>query len=273
MRLTCAVVFSSTGEVKQDDQQGESCSDPMDSLYRDVFVKGGQQQASLQDSERDTSGAPHLLTHATVSDQSQDSQRDNNQSEAASGQQGERSSLSESSSNPSEQQLVQEGPRKSPPAAPTQINISQPIGSLCGAAKAGSGRQLTVRGDIETISDEEILNNRESEDGIRSIPRFRNYEPGKPNKVKTPWVWHHRRRASDEELILKHGLFLSAGVVCEEPESTGLSGPAGGAVLQVRAGERTAGRLPPADRTDEGSGLHHAARWETMTWSSGSEPQ
>lgn len=73
-------------------------------------------------------------------------------------------------------------------------------------------------------------------------------------------MWHHRRRASDEELILKHDLFLSAGVVCEEPESTGLSGPAGGAVLQVRAGERTAGRLPPADRTDEGSGLHHAAR-------------
>uniref|UniRef100_A0A671V7A0 RNA-binding protein 41 n=1 Tax=Sparus aurata TaxID=8175 RepID=A0A671V7A0_SPAAU len=182
-RLGFLTALYHRGEVKQDDQQGESCSDPMDSLYRDVFVKGGQQQASPQDSERDTSGAPHLLTHATVSDQSQDSQRDNNQSEAASGQQGERSSLSESSSDPSEQQLVQEGPRKSPPAAPTQINISQPIGSLCGAPKAGSGRQLTVRGDIETISDEEILNNRESEDGIRSIPRFRNYEPGKPNKV------------------------------------------------------------------------------------------
>lgn len=176
------LLYFPPGEVKQDDQQGESCSDPMDSLYRDVFEKGGQ-QASLQDSDRDTGGAPHLLTYATVSDQSQDSQRDNNQSEEASDQHGERSSLSGLSSDPSEQQLVQEDPRKSPPAAPTQISISQPIGSLCGAAKAGSGRQLTVRGDIETITDEEILNNRESEDGIRSIPRFRNYESGKPNKV------------------------------------------------------------------------------------------
>ncbi|XP_036976250.1 RNA-binding protein 41 isoform X2 [Acanthopagrus latus] len=181
-RLGFLTALYHRGEVKQDDQQGESCSDPMDSLYRDVFEKGGQ-QASLQDSDRDTGGAPHLLTHATVSDQSQDSQRDNNQSEEASDQHGERSSLSGLSSDPSEQQLVQEDPRKSPPAAPTHINISQPIGSLCGAVKAGSGRQLTVRGDIETITDEEILNNRESEDGIRSIPRFRNYESGKPNKV------------------------------------------------------------------------------------------
>ncbi|XP_073335375.1 RNA-binding protein 41 [Pagrus major] len=169
-------------EVKQDDQQGETSSDPMDSLYRDVFVKG-RQQASLQDSEGETSGASHLLTHTTVSDQSQDSQRDDSQSEEASDHQGAKSSLSESSSDLSEQQLAQDRPRKSPPAAPTQINISQPIGSLCGAVRAGSARQLTVRGDIEPISDEEILNNRESEDGIRSVPRFRSYEPGKPNKV------------------------------------------------------------------------------------------
>lgn len=53
---------------------------------------------------------------------------------------------------------------------------------------------------------------------------------------------------------------LTVGALCKEPKCTGLSGPAGGAVLQVRAGERTTGPLPPADWTDEGSGLHHSAR-------------
>lgn len=53
---------------------------------------------------------------------------------------------------------------------------------------------------------------------------------------------------------------LSVGAVRKEPECAGLGGPVGGAVLQVRAGERAAGTLPPADWKDEGSGLHHAAR-------------
>lgn len=36
---------------------------------------------------------------------------------------------------------------------------------------------------MEVLSEEEISSNRESDDTIRSIPRFRNYEPGKPSKV------------------------------------------------------------------------------------------
>nr|XP_046267790.1 RNA-binding protein 41 [Scatophagus argus] len=165
-------------------QQGESSSDPMDSLYRDVLIKE-RQQASLQDSQRETTGASHSLC-----DQLHDPQRDNSQSEKASDcqseLQGEKSSLSaqsESSSDTSEQKLTQDRLGKPPLPAPTQINISQPIGSLRGTAKVRSGEPLTVRGEIETISDEEILKNRESEEGIRSIPRFRNYQPGKPSKV------------------------------------------------------------------------------------------
>ncbi|XP_059206934.1 RNA-binding protein 41 [Centropristis striata] len=177
-------------EDNQEGQKGATSSDPMDSLYRDVLSMG-KKQASLQ--ERETAGASHLFTHRIISDQSQDSQRDNNRSKVASDHQlelqGENRRLSvqsESSSDTAEQQLAQDRtghPPPPPPAVPTQINISQPIGSLCGAAKARSGRPLTVRGEIETISDEEILKNRESEEGIRSIPRFRNYQPGKPSKV------------------------------------------------------------------------------------------
>ncbi|XP_045894965.1 RNA-binding protein 41 isoform X2 [Micropterus dolomieu] len=175
-------------EDKQEGQQGESSSDPMDSLYRDVLIKESQ-QASLQDSQRETTGASHLPSNRIVSDQLQDSQRDNNQSKEASDQselQGEKSSLSVHSvpsSDTSEAHLTQDRPRQPPLAAPIHINISQPIGSLRGAVTARSGGPLTVRGEIETISDEEILKNRESEEEIQSIPRFRNYLPGKPSKV------------------------------------------------------------------------------------------
>lgn len=55
-------------------------------------------------------------------------------------------------------------------------------------------------------------------------------------------------------------MHLTLGAVCKEPERTGISVPAGGAVLQVRAGEGASGHLPPADWQDEGSGLHHSAR-------------
>ncbi|KAL7390275.1 hypothetical protein ABVT39_018138 [Epinephelus coioides] len=164
-------------EDNQEGQEGAQFSDPMDSLYKDVLSKESK-QASPQEGE--TSGASHLSAHRTTSDQPQDSQTDSNQSKD---NQSELSAQSESSSDTSEQQLAQDRPGQPALAAPVQINISQPIGSLCGAGKASSGGPLTVRGEIETVSDEEILKNRESVEGIRSIPRFRNYQPGKPSKV------------------------------------------------------------------------------------------
>lgn len=129
----------------------------MDSVYRDLLLKETRQTDSLPPPR-------------TVSDQSGDPQRRNHQSEEASDHQ------SESSRDVSEQQ-------DTPGTAPPQIDISQPIGSLCGAARSVGA--VTVRGDVETVTDEEILGNRESEDGIRSIPRFRDYHPGTPSKVST----------------------------------------------------------------------------------------
>ncbi|XP_040007280.1 RNA-binding protein 41 isoform X2 [Xiphias gladius] len=172
-------------EDKQEDQQGASSSDPMDALYKDVLSKE-RQQASLQDSEGKTAAA-HSTKPGT--DQSQNSQTDNDQSEDTAARQSEAqgekrsSGAPESSSDTSEQQHSQDLQGRTRLAAPTKIEISQPIGSLRGAVKAGSGGPLTVRGEIETITDEEILQNRESEEGIRTIPRFRNYQPGKPSKV------------------------------------------------------------------------------------------
>lgn len=167
----------------------------MDSLYRDVLLKD-RQQASLQDSQRETSGVPHLPTHRTVSDQLQDSQGDNNHSkeDLHSEPPGEKSTLPVqpvSSSDTSEQQPAQDRPCKPPASAPTKIHLSQPISSLCGTVTTRSGGPLTVRGEIERISDEEILKNRESEEGIRSIQRFRNYQPGQPSKVSAAACTSH----------------------------------------------------------------------------------
>ncbi|XP_068592717.1 RNA-binding protein 41 [Cebidichthys violaceus] len=156
-------------EDTQESQEGASSSDPMDSLYRDVLSKERKPAAQ-------TTGAAHLSTHGLISDQSQGSRTDD-QSEEASDHQPE---------SISEQRLARggPGPPPAPPAAaPTHINIRQPIGSLCGATRATTRGPLTVTGDVETISDEDILKNRESEEGVRSIPRFRNYQPGKPSKV------------------------------------------------------------------------------------------
>uniref|UniRef100_A0A3Q3JLZ4 RNA-binding protein 41 n=1 Tax=Monopterus albus TaxID=43700 RepID=A0A3Q3JLZ4_MONAL len=169
-------------EDKQEGQQGASSSDPLDSLYRDVLSKE-RKQASLQDSEGETAAVSHLSTHRAITDQSQNSQRDNDQSEDTTEHGTGSSGQPESSSDISEQQHAQDRARHQQLAVPTKIIISQPIGSLCGALKAGPGRPLTVTGEIEAITDEEILRNRESEEGIRSIPRFRNYQPGKPSKV------------------------------------------------------------------------------------------
>uniref|UniRef100_A0A3Q3FDK2 RNA binding motif protein 41 n=1 Tax=Labrus bergylta TaxID=56723 RepID=A0A3Q3FDK2_9LABR len=126
-----------------------------------------------------------LLVLVTESDQSQDSQKDSSQSHEASDLQSEPQGETRCLSEQSEWSSVtsERQPARDRAAAAAQINIKQPIGSLRGAGAARSEGPLTLRGEIETISDEEILDNRESEEGIRSIPRFRNYQPGKPSKV------------------------------------------------------------------------------------------
>ncbi|XP_054873516.1 RNA-binding protein 41 isoform X2 [Amphiprion ocellaris] len=170
-------------EENQENQQGASSSDPMDSLYRDVLRS--EKRASLQNSEGESPAASHLNTHRTASNQSQDSQKDGDQSKDDSDHQseprdGRSSSSGQCGSEVSEQRDSEDRPEP-PPAAPAQINISHLIGRLSGPTR--SGGPLTVRGEIKTLTDEEILKNRQSEEEIRNIPRFRNYQPGKPSKV------------------------------------------------------------------------------------------
>ncbi|XP_068186632.1 RNA-binding protein 41 [Antennarius striatus] len=153
-------------EEHQDGQQGATPSDPMDSVYRDVLLRGG------------ASGQKCDGSHDPQTDQS------------------EEAPTSQSSPSPSGSGEQLETP---PLAPPTQIDLSQPIGSLRGATPTTPGAPPTVCGEIESISDEDILKNRESDEAIRSIPRFRNYEPGRPSKVLC--VKNLSPRASAAQLV------------------------------------------------------------------------
>lgn len=165
-------LLSFTDEDDPEAQQGEPSSDPVDSLYRDVL--GKQRAASPQDSG-DGSGT---VSEQTLNNNKDTAETGRDPSDDPTEHQQRRSDRPESSS---EQQHPQD--RRPRSGAPTKIIISQTIGSLLGAATSESAGRLTVTGRVEAITDEEILTNRESEEGIRSIARFRNYEPGKPCKV------------------------------------------------------------------------------------------
>ncbi|CAN9501067.1 unnamed protein product [Ophioblennius macclurei] len=141
-------------EENQEGQQGAPRSDPMDHVYRDVL--GEDKPAPSQKSDVESSEASPPLEEP-VSDQSQSSEKD--------GSSGSQSGDTAQSGG-------------------AGIDASRAIGSLRRAAgKMATATPLTVRGQVETLTDEEILANRESDEEIRKIPRFRNYQPGNPSKV------------------------------------------------------------------------------------------
>lgn len=170
-------VLSFTDGNNENGQQGDPPPDPVGCLYRDVLTK--DRQNSRESSEVETS--------RTDSGQSADPQSGSSHLEETFVHQPEPQEQNKSASLLSESRSDGAQPEddRPPPPAPQQININQPIRSLHGAVGAGSGSEgpLTITGSIETISDEEILKDREPEEGIRRIPRFQNYQPGKPSEV------------------------------------------------------------------------------------------
>ncbi|XP_061106501.1 RNA-binding protein 41 [Conger conger] len=70
-----------------------------------------------------------------------------------------------------------------PLARQRKISASQPIGRLDSVTRLGPGGPLAVSGSVEHVSEDQIRENRETEAGIRSIPRFQNYQRGEPSEV------------------------------------------------------------------------------------------
>ncbi|XP_041742661.1 RNA-binding protein 41 isoform X1 [Coregonus clupeaformis] len=178
-------------EDTQADQQGASSSDPLDSLYRDVLSDGRKHMSVSEDTELKTTGHSSLPQPQpqTDFDLSQSSWKISDQSQVQPDcksdplRGGIKDSDQSATMDTSGQSQDQDRPGQKRLSAPKRINMSQPIGSLCGAAKAGPGGPVMVRGEVEEVPEEEIQQNRETEEGIRSIPRFHNYQPGEPSKV------------------------------------------------------------------------------------------
>lgn len=66
---------------------------------------------------------------------------------------------------------------------PVKITVSQSVGKLNSAFVHGHNGPVALSGRIKEVSDEEIKSNRETEEAIRNIPRFKNYQRGKPSNV------------------------------------------------------------------------------------------
>lgn len=154
----------------------ERPSDPVRRLYRDVLTKQGQ--TSPETSQEGTCIAESERSADFESGTQPVSEESFNRQLEPKKQNRSALLLSESRSD-----VAQPEEDRPAPLAPQQIDINQPIRSLCGSLRAGSEGPLTVTGAITTISDEEILKNREPEEGIRIIPRFQNYRPGVPSRV------------------------------------------------------------------------------------------
>ncbi|KAK2826988.1 hypothetical protein Q7C36_017914 [Tachysurus vachellii] len=158
--------------ASDDGQQGATFSNPMDSLYRDI----------LNDQQEHSESVTYF--HQTDPDRDQtprldpETDPDSDRSHALNSQ--------SAGITPSKNQESASVPQK-----PT---VNQPIGrvtSCCGP--------VTVSGTVEEISDEEIRNNRETEDGIRRISRFQNYRRGEPSNVLC--VKNMSPRASLSQLV------------------------------------------------------------------------
>ncbi|XP_056451491.1 RNA-binding protein 41 isoform X1 [Gadus chalcogrammus] len=195
-----SALYHRNQESEESQQGAPSTSDPMDSVYRDVFIEEGRPVSPTGRQEN----SPYL----TPADQSRRSLTKTDQSQGS-----EPSRPTRSPSTPSEpgRNTAGRGPtrthHKPPSVPPTELDISRPIGSLCAAGPDGG--VLTVRGDIEVVSDEDIRGNREAEEGIRAIPRFQSYRPGEPSKVLC--VKNLSAQASVAQLVALFSRFEAEG--------------------------------------------------------------
>ncbi|XP_017348062.1 RNA-binding protein 41 isoform X2 [Ictalurus punctatus] len=156
----------------QNGQQEANFSNPMDSLYREF----------LKDQQRD----PESVTHSSQTDpdhsQAPRPDPDSDRSHALDDCNGRSSESNQSTPTVGATQSPRpESSSSSSSSVPQKLTVNQPIGRV--TSRQGRSSPVTVSGKVEEISDEEIRNNRETEDGIRGMSRFQDYQRGEPSNV------------------------------------------------------------------------------------------
>ncbi|MCI4386339.1 hypothetical protein PGIGA_G00061260 [Pangasianodon gigas] len=175
----------------QNGQQGATLSNPMDSLYRDF----------LKDHQKDSESVTHSSRTDSDHNQTPRPDLDSDQLHAVDDCSSQ-SSISNESTPPigtTQSQSQESSSSSSSSSVPQKLTVNQPIGRVTSCCGQGQSGPLTISGKVEEISDEEIRNNRETEDGIRGISRFQNYQRGEPSNVL--FVKNMSPRASVAQLV------------------------------------------------------------------------
>ncbi|KAI4897554.1 hypothetical protein NFI96_003962 [Prochilodus magdalenae] len=167
-------------EDSQDGQQGAASSNPMDTLYRD-FLKDQQQNSDYITVD---SRSPQLAP----SDETDLRDTGHNRSPLPDKDSDLSQPLKDFPKPPVVHEQVplkheQTNSQKEEEKHAVRITVNQPIGRLTTSSAHSPSGPVTVSGKIEEITDEEIRNNRETEEGIRKISRFQNYQRGEPSNV------------------------------------------------------------------------------------------
>lgn len=191
-----------TEEETCSDQPGSSGPDSMHMLYKD-FLKEAEKEESVQPATQTSTKENHFHVSNTShsqgyhdSSQPDVSNNDGVQSPSHSSQESsflsdvtdrcadQPLSILDNSTCQSQTQVNQKTNQVS--AFNRKMDVSQSIGTLISPANSRSqeNRPVTVTGQVEYVPEEEILKNKETEEGIRSIPRFQKYQPGEPSDVR-----------------------------------------------------------------------------------------
>ncbi|XP_066502703.1 RNA-binding protein 41 [Hoplias malabaricus] len=172
-------------EELQNDQQRATSSNPMDSLYRDFLnhQKKDSHDYATVDSLSPPSDKLDLTQTDTYHNQSPPSDQDTDQAHPLDDCKSLGSHVPCSSMSSNDQTQAQNQEKLSELVASQKITVNQPIGRLTAASGPNQNGPLMVSGKIEDISDEEIRNNRATEEDIRKISRFQNYQHGEPSNV------------------------------------------------------------------------------------------
>ncbi|GAA6067304.1 RNA-binding protein 41, partial [Tachysurus ichikawai] len=160
--------------ASDDGQQGATFSNPMDSLYRDILndqQKHTERVTYFPQTDSDHNRTPRLDPET---DPDPDSDRPN--------------ALN------SQSEVITHSENQESASVTQKPTVNQPIGRVTSCRSP-----VTVSGTVEEISDEEIRDNRETEDGIRRISRFQNYQRGEPSNVLC--VKNMSPRASLSQLV------------------------------------------------------------------------
>ncbi|XP_076836351.1 RNA-binding protein 41 isoform X1 [Brachyhypopomus gauderio] len=169
-------------EDSQNGQQGATSCNPVDTLYRDLLKDQPKDSDTLVVSHEavpsnrpDLSNTDIIHHHSTLKGTEPDQSRSEDTMSSS-------HILQPAIGKNSQTHSLNQG-KCSGLAASQKIAVNQPIGHLTAFPGQHQESPVAVSGRIEEISDDEIATNRETEEGIRRISRFRNYQRGEPSNV------------------------------------------------------------------------------------------